>query len=173
MGQWPSIKQKKITIEMARFLDLSYHLNSHLNEYTCSFSSDMNLWGKGRLWGENRFHVGDQRNNPISCQLGEKDPSVCPFQNLFRLLKTYWCNLITCTKCSCAYPWHFQFNDFCQSYCPLMTFILHYFSYNTIAIWIKCYRIDQYLKFLSRLISFLIEWFLAEIWLLNKRMFGL
>jgi hypothetical protein len=46
----------------------------------------------------------------------------------------------------------FQFNDFCQSYGPLIILIfivcLDYFSYTINAIWMKLYRIDQYLKYL-------------------------
>jgi hypothetical protein len=50
------------------------------------------------------------------------------------------------TKSNCAYCQHFPFNDFCQSYGPLIIFNFKvcpdYSSYTTYAISMKLYRID-------------------------------
>jgi hypothetical protein len=80
--------------------------------------------------------------------------SVClSLQNLSGLLLiNYWCNFIQTLQ-----EWSvpslvvhivsiFRFNDFCQSYGPLIIFIFkvcpYYFSYTTNAISMKLYRID-------------------------------
>jgi hypothetical protein len=75
--------------------------------------------------------------------------SVCPSQNLSGLLLiNFWCNFIQTLQ-----EWSvtslvsiFWFNDFCQSYGPLLIFIFKvcpdYFSYTTNAISMKLYRID-------------------------------
>ena len=68
----------------------------------------------------------------------------------------------------------FQFNDFCQSYDPLMIFIfkvcLDYLSWIANAILMKLYRIDNWFKF-SRIsfVFFFIEWILDELWPLEKK----
>ena len=93
---------------------------------------------------------------------------------LRKLLLGFYLNFteMISTKSCCVYYQHFPVQWFCQSYGPLMIFIFKVcMDYSANAIWMKFYRIDNWLKSFCISYGFFIEWILDELWPLEKNVF--